>query len=368
MDQPVNEFLRKPGSNRATPEGQLHFLQTARKTRKMNGQTRSMTSPVPIQTVFLESIKQRLPPSISLADELAEALSISRDSAYRRIRGETVLSLDEAKALCVKYKVSLDTLLTPTPDMVSFQVRNVDHKNFTLHHWLASILGNLEMLASFAEREMFYSAKDVPIFYHFSSPQLAEFKIYFWEKVVLKYPHLSEVKFQAGVIPRETITLGSRVWDRFSTQPCTEIWSLETMHITMRQIEFCHECGYFEDPSSAVRMATLYLDLIRQIRRWTEQGAKPGNGSLTLYKNDILIADNTVYFKIGDKRVAFVTYNGMNILTTMQEHFCNQTEEYLKHLLSRAQLISTTGEKERNRFFNSMEVAIAEFIERLKKG
>jgi hypothetical protein len=368
MDQSANELLQKPAPNGAAPGGQLHFLQTARKTRKMNGQTCSMTSPVPIQTVFLESIKQKLPSSISLADELAEALSISRDSAYRRIRGETVLSLDEAKALCMKYKVSLDSLLTPTPDMVSFQVRNVDSRNFTLHQWLTSILGNLEMLASFAEREMVYSAKDVPIFYYFSSPELAEFKVYFWEKVVLKYPELSQVKFKAGVVPRETITLGSRVWERFSTQPCTEIWSLETMHITMRQIEFCQECGYFEEPTTAVRMATLYLDLIRQIRRWTEQGSKPGNGSLTLYKNDILIADNTVFFRIGDKRVAFVTYNGMNILTTTQEAFCTQTEEYFKRLIHKAQLISTTGEKERIRFFNSMEVAIAEFIERLKKG
>ncbi|MDH4296849.1 MAG: hypothetical protein OEV74_11250, partial [Cyclobacteriaceae bacterium] len=59
-----------------------------------------MTIPNSIQSAFLEQIRKRLRPNVSFADALADALSISRDSAYRRIRGETVLSLDEVKILC----------------------------------------------------------------------------------------------------------------------------------------------------------------------------------------------------------------------------------------------------------------------------
>ena len=72
-----------------------------------------MTSSNSIQSVFLEQIRAKLAPNLSFSDELAEILSISRDSAYRRIRGETVLSLDEAKILCNRYDVSLDGLLMP---------------------------------------------------------------------------------------------------------------------------------------------------------------------------------------------------------------------------------------------------------------
>ena len=50
-----------------------------------------------IQSSFLEKVRSKLPPTISFADELAELLDISRDSAYRRIRGETILSLDEVR-------------------------------------------------------------------------------------------------------------------------------------------------------------------------------------------------------------------------------------------------------------------------------
>ena len=52
-----------------------------------------------IQTDFLNQMRNKLPGNASFADELAELLNVSRDSAYRRIRGETVLSLDEVKKL-----------------------------------------------------------------------------------------------------------------------------------------------------------------------------------------------------------------------------------------------------------------------------
>ena len=90
-----------------------------------------MTSSNSIQSVFLEQIRTKLAPNLSFSDELAEILSISRDSAYRRIRGETVLSLDEVKALSSRYGVSLDNLLLPESDGVSFQLRPLNTSDFS---------------------------------------------------------------------------------------------------------------------------------------------------------------------------------------------------------------------------------------------
>ncbi len=66
-----------------------------------------------IQSCFLEKVRKSLPSNISFVDELAENLSISRDSAYRRIRGETVLSLDEVSQICKRFKMSLDEIILP---------------------------------------------------------------------------------------------------------------------------------------------------------------------------------------------------------------------------------------------------------------
>jgi hypothetical protein len=56
----------------------------------------------------------------------------------------------------------------------------------------------------------------------------------------------------------------------------------------------------------------------------------------------------------------------MNILTTTHEVFCKQTEDYLVNLTTKSILISTTGEKDRNKFFNLMEEKIHHLKSRLK--
>ena len=95
--------------------------------------------PSQIQSKFLEEVKTKLAPNLSFVDELAELLHISRDSAYRRIRGETVLSLDEIRLLTHKYHISLDDFLSPSKERVSFQLRAVDVTEFSFEKWLKSV-------------------------------------------------------------------------------------------------------------------------------------------------------------------------------------------------------------------------------------
>jgi hypothetical protein len=64
-----------------------------------------------LQSSILDTIKSSLDPSMSLADELAECLSVSKDSAYRRIRGETLFDISDLEKLTKKYNLSLDSFL-----------------------------------------------------------------------------------------------------------------------------------------------------------------------------------------------------------------------------------------------------------------
>jgi hypothetical protein len=66
---------------------------------------------------------------------------------------------------------------------------------------------------------------------------------------------------------------------------------------------------------------------------------------------------------MGEKKVVYVIHNIIDILMTTNEGFCKQTEYFNNNLQNKSILISTTGEKERNKFFNRME----EKIETAKK-
>ena len=66
-----------------------------------------------LQIQIFQHIKAKLPSHISLVDELAQVMDVSTDSAYRRIRGEKPISLEEIFFSCSC--IASDPPISPTP-------------------------------------------------------------------------------------------------------------------------------------------------------------------------------------------------------------------------------------------------------------
>jgi hypothetical protein len=317
-----------------------------------------------IQTRLLEQIRTRLPEHLNLADELAELLSISRDSAYRRIRGETVLSLDEAKKLYDRYGVSIDEMFSPDSNMALFYHRALS-VNYTWDQWLGSVTRNMEVMEKLEDtsKEMVFAAKDIPIFHYFRLPELSSFKMFFWMKCLVKDPKYAQKLYDPDVIPRELTALGARVFKLYASVPTIEIWSDEAVNDTLKQISFFHECGYFSDPKQAGMLCDQLIQLNNMIKEEAAEGKTSEGRSFKMYENEILIADNTILARMGHKRAVYINYNSLNLLTTLQQSFCVKTEDYLDNLIKNSILLSATSAKERNKFFAKMN----ERVEGLKK-
>ncbi len=113
------------------------------------------------------------------------------------MRGETILSLDEVKKICNHFgRCTLDSLLSPSSQMVSFHLRAWDEEELTFEKYLKSILGNLEMIGGFSDTQLIYHAKDLPIFHFFQYPELAKFKIFFWVKTFTKNSKFDVEKYR----------------------------------------------------------------------------------------------------------------------------------------------------------------------------
>lgn len=310
-----------------------------------------------IQSVFLGQIRNRLPESASFADELAELLNVSRDSAYRRIRGETVLSLDEVKKLYDQYGVSVDAIISPSSNMVLIQHQAVDF-NYSLEEWLKSLIQNLELVKSSKEPQLIFAAKDIPIFHYFRFPELSAFKLFVWLKSVIKDQRYEHLSFKPDVLPKEILGGAAKAWELFASVPSTEIWSDEAINGTLKQIEFYRECDFFTERHQAGKLYDQMMEFLNLIREEAAEGKKSEEGSFTLYQNEIFIPDNTIFANIHNQRVVYINYNTTDLLTTHQDSFCEKTEAYMINLIKNSALISATAEKERNKFFNKLEARV----------
>jgi hypothetical protein len=106
-----------------------------------------------IQQAIFQQIKSRLAPNLVLVDTVAELLNISTDSAYRRIRGEKPISLDEVQLLCSSFGISLDTLLQIKSGAFLFAGKNVDERNFRFDEYLDDIIQQLGYFHSFRRKK-----------------------------------------------------------------------------------------------------------------------------------------------------------------------------------------------------------------------
>src|SRR2546423_5572376 len=138
------------------------------------------------QQFLFQRIKELLPQDASLVDAIAEVLHVGSDSAYRRIRNETPLVLDEAKELCDYFQLSLDQILNVKSSSILFQNVSINNRDYSYKQYLTDLIKLLQHAGSFLNKEIIYLTKDLPMFYNFYFQPLIAFRYFFWMKTILQ--------------------------------------------------------------------------------------------------------------------------------------------------------------------------------------
>src|SRR5688572_16335351 len=194
-----------------------------------------------IQLQFLQMVKDSLPANCSLHKELSELLNLSTDSIYRRLRGETALGLDEAIKICKTYQIPLDSFIQPDEHFIPFRFKKLGNEEQSLYEFLSGIVKDLKQIASAEQKEIVFAAEDIPIFHYFNFPELAAFKMFYWNRSILNVPSLEGKKFSPSLIAKEMIDLGKQILDLYTIIPSIEIWTEDTANSMFKQIEFYWE-------------------------------------------------------------------------------------------------------------------------------
>lgn len=316
-----------------------------------------------VQDIFIQKLKESLPPSIGIAEEMAELLGVSIDSAYRRIRGETDLSINEIHLITKKHGISLDNIFSNLGDTVTFTYTKLTDSEANFEKYLKRLHTHLKALNSFPEKKMFYVAEELPIFYSFFNKKLTEFKLFYWQRSVLNIPDLQSKKFEFGTINKDLIELAHNSYLEYKKIPSVEIWTEETILTVTKQIEFYLESGVFKSKKDAIDLIEQVREMAIHIQECAENNRKEksdANESYQLYNSEVVLGTNCIYAKSGDVNHAYISFNTMNSLTTNNLEFCDETEHWIKNIIRKSTLISGVAEKQRYQFFSKMNKYIEE--------
>jgi hypothetical protein len=303
-------------------------------------------------------------PHISLADELCDLLDISHDSAYRRIRGEKPLTLNELKTICERYRISLDQVLQLQNDAVVFHASAINNPVFLFSDYLKGMLQQLKHLNSFKERQMLYLCKDLPIWQFYLFPELAIFKTFFWIKTLLSRPEYSHQLFSLSENSfDECLELGRQINREYNQLPCIELWNKESINSTLSQIQYYKDADIFKTRNDLQAVVDSFEKTLDHLEQQAEKGLKfmPGGSDVTyrspmqLYINEVVMGSNTILAQVDNSKISFIPYNVFSYMVTKDVRFSESVFYVFQNLVSRSTLISGTGEKERNKFFRFLK-------------
>ncbi|MBK6991776.1 MAG: hypothetical protein IPH34_08060 [Chitinophagaceae bacterium] len=327
-----------------------------------------------IQHLLFKTIKGKSIEDSNLAEEIGRLLDKSTDSAYRRIRGEKTLSLDELQTLCLHFKISIDNLIGLQSTGVIFTGEYLDKKTFRFEEYVNSLIQNLSYMNSFKEKTFYYSCKDLPIFHHYHFREIAAFKWFFWLKTYFQFPEFEKKKFNFKDHPDELFVKEQKVLDLYNQLPSVEIWNLESMNIFFRQIEFYRDSQVFNSDEDVYQLYESIGKMWVHLEKQASLGYKfdyndPTQkriGNLKMYFNEVLLGDNNMLLEMDGSRMSYVSHTTINFMFTRDEAFNLNMYNHMQNQMQRSTLISEVSERERARFFRLIREKIEHRKESLK--
>jgi hypothetical protein len=318
-----------------------------------------------MQQHFFNHIKQRMPDHLSLVDAVSEVLNISNDSAYRRIRGDKALSFDEIQKLAIHFKVSLDQFLHLQGNAITFLGNYISREHFDLKNYFQTIVQQLTYFSAAQKKELYYLNKDIPIFHFFAFPELAAFKTYFWSRYNLNYSKYNKGQFLIDEFLPIVEDVSSEICNQYHAIPSTEIWNLDCINTTIRQINFYKESKLFKSHEDLMTVFRCLEKLVDYIESQAAAGRKfmygqpQQNGArYNIFINQFLLGDNTIAVELDNQRMVFLNHNVINYIQTTDTAFIEYTFQTLNTLLKKSTLISEVGEQERENFFDCLRERI----------
>lgn len=308
------------------------------------------------QVLLFENLIEKSGDKNKFVISLSEVLSISRDGVYRRLRGETPLTIDDLELLSRKFHFSVDEMLQENnPGLLT---KYEAFETFDWERFLLGVKSNFEYHLKREEFHVYYNAKEIPIFYLLQFPELMAFKCHFWDYTFFADKPLPP--FNPNSLSLTEKSLGTEILAHYGKIPSDELWGKEMLNATLKQIVYFYEIEEIQQ-AQVLLLKQRLLDLVDFLegiaedatKNWIDDAAK-----INIYLNELLIGDNTLIVRNEKNLRAYLSQNIISSVIVEDEQYCKQTLKTFQTITKKSTLISGSAEKTRKKFFRELRKEI----------
>ncbi len=328
-----------------------------------------------LQERFFRFISSRKAYGNNILYDVMDVLHVRKGAAYKRMNGETALTIEETVKIADHFGVSLDTVFKEN-EYVTFKhpFLNTERKSaqafFDQFNFFLKPLKETSTVED-ELKELAYLANELPIFYYFSHKYIFNFVLSVWT-------HLHWTDNQLSIsdtldYDQQIQSIRTDVLDSYYGYPVTEIWNSNMLSNLYQQIIFCITIRGFKEASYLEKLVKDIERLIEHLREIAVSGVKSikgvtaPEGKLTIYLNDFGNYLNIVLYESKYIKSSFIGYDYPQFIVTHNEKFYDFSKQWFNKIKKRSVLISTEGYQYRELFFIKMENDFKSFKEHVDK-
>ena len=308
------------------------------------------------QELLLKAIRKQLSKKISLIDEIASVLNISYDAAHRRVSMKSKFSIEETVAICNHYSIAMDTLFANKNKVVISKTKEVQSLGDLILYFKDSVQHLKEFKNTNAT--MYYSAKDIPLFYTIGGSLLSKFKLYVWLNLLVGKDTIAP--FENFHLTQQLQEYTSELQAIYNEISIHEIWNDTTINSTIQQIFY-----FFESGLLSLKNAQLLYEDVKNILLQLEEKCSKNQSNYHLYFNELLILNNNVLISNNKKNKLFVPYTMLGYFITSDIKTTQNALDYFSHQLKNSKSLNLSGTRDRKLFFNKANQKIEYYLQRV---
>lgn len=296
------------------------------------------------QELFLKAIRSKIPKSVSLLDEIASVLEISYDASHRRISQKSKFSIDETVKLSNHFNISLDKLFLKEEKVIVEKTIEISTMKDMLEYFRSSAK-QIEMLTKNPKTTLFYSAKDIPLFYFMDGTILSKFKAFVW--LNLLNSNQKKVSFENFVIKESFSEHMQKLKKIYEKTNVKEIWNDTTINSSLQQILYFYEAGLLN-----LNSANALCKDLKRIINLIQEKCNNSSDHFAIYYNELILLNNNMLIEAEEKLTMFVPYTLLGYFITDNEESCKNVYQFFRLQIQNSQPLTQSGIKEQNLFFN----------------
>lgn len=307
-----------------------------------------------------------------IVNELQDILHIKKGAAYKRMSGETALTLTELIQISEHFRVSLDTIFQKNR-FFSFRhpFKQQDEESpAKFLEQFNKILNPLKYDKG-NKKHLYYLTNEIPIFYYLMHKYIFSFLMNVWAHLHWDTHKLSID--QSNIYDKQAEIFREEIVNNYYSNQVTEIWNSNMMNNLYQQVIFCITIRAFKEASFIDRLIEDIQSLLNHLRTISVEGIKSVKGAklegseLKIYLNDFGTYLNMVLLESQNFNSTFIGYDFPQFIMSDHIEFTNFSKEWIQKIMKRSVLISSEGYQYRELFFIKMENDFEYFKTRVEK-